>query len=95
MFTTIETEKLTKISGGGMLDKAAYNLGYGAGGAVTKVYEHLPSGAKMVTDPANASRMIPKADIPVVGPWLTSKGFTNMGAGATDVVNDRANLHAR
>lgn len=95
MFTTIETEKLAKVNGGGMLGDAAYKFGYGAGDAVTRFYEKLPSGSKMVTDPSNASRQIPKADIPVVGPALTNMGFTNMGAGATDVVNDRANLNAR
>jgi hypothetical protein len=95
MFTTIETARLTKVSGGGMLGDAAYKFGYGAGGAVTRLYEKLPSGARMVTDPSNPSRQIPNADIPVIGPALTNLGFTHIGAGATDVVNDRANLNAR
>jgi len=93
MFKTISQDQLANITGGAG-SGAAYNFGYGAGGLVTKAYEALPSGARMVNDPSNSSRMIPKADIPVVGPLLTRIGFPNVGAGATDVVNDRANLHA-
>ena len=91
MFPTIDDEQLEMISGGG---NAAYNFGYGAGDLVTRLYEKLPSGAKLVPDPSNASRMIPNADIPVIGPALTNLGFTNVGAGATDVVNDRARQNA-
>ena len=93
MFTTIEDEKLTSVTGANALG-LAYKFGYKAGGFVTRIYEKTKKGAQMVVDPSNSSRMIPQADIPVVGPILTRKGFPNVGAGATDVVNDMADLHA-
>ena len=93
MFKTIEDDKLTTVTGANAFG-AAYKFGYKAGGLVTRIYERTKKGAAMVVDPANSSRLIPQADIPVVGPILKDKGFPNVGQGATDVVNDMANLHA-
>lgn len=87
----IDREALHSVVGGGF----AYNAGYAGGWAVTRVLEQTPWGGKIVADPANPSRQIPQADIPVIGPKLTSWGFKSLGAGATDSVNDLANKHAR
>jgi len=88
---TIDRDVLGSVSGGGF----AYDVGYGGGWAVTRVLEQTPWGSKIVPDPANPSRRIPQADIPVIGPELTSWGYPSLGAGATDSVNDLAKRHAQ
>jgi hypothetical protein len=93
-FTTIDLDQLATLHGG-FGSGAAYGFGYGAGWGVTRVLEQTEWGGKIVPDPAQPSRSIPRADIPVIGPKLTSWGLRSMGAGATDSVNDLANQHAR
>ena len=94
-FMTVDVDQLATACGGGIASDAAYGIGYAGGWGVTRVLEQTPWGGKIVADPAHPSRRIPQADIPVIGPKLTSMGFHSLGAGATDSVNDLANLHAR
>jgi hypothetical protein len=91
----IDRDDLRSVTGGGLMSSLAYGTGYAGGWGVTRVLEQTPWGGKIVADPANPSRRIPQADIPVIGPWLTNHGLTSLGAGATDSVNDLANKHAR
>jgi hypothetical protein len=91
-FTTIAPDRLDAVTGGGA---AAYAIGYAGGWAVTKGLELTPWGSQIVPDPAQPSRRIPKADIPVIGPKLVKAGYPSLGAGATDSVVDLANAHAR
>ena len=94
MFLTIDSEQLGTTHGG-RVKGPAYRVGYAGGWSVTRLLELTPWGSKIVLDPANPSRRIPRADIPVIGPKLTAKGYKHLGAGATDSVNDLADRHAR